>query len=332
MAADNNDTSVSVIIPVYNSQDTIADCLESVFNSSYSDFEVIVVDDNSSDGTAAIVESFPCKLIRLDRNYGPSKARNIGVESSSGCILVFFDGDVIIEKDTLSRIVDRFSSRPEISALFCSFKKFTVPSNFFTEYKNLRHHYTHQISDENATTFCGGFGAMKREVFLEFGGFNEKHRVLEDIEFGYRLHKAGHKILLAKDIQVTHCKKYSFFSLVKSDLLDRAIPWTRLMLSNKIFKKDLNVKTHNIISVFLSFIILLNLAIILLIPQSIYVIVPLILFLFYLNRNFLIFILKEKGMVFTAQSIMMNWFSYLYSGVGLLIALFSYIRTENVKS
>lgn len=327
----NKGISVSVIIPSYNAEKTITICLRSIYSSDYKNFEIIVVDDNSSDQTVHLISEFPCKIIQMNKNAGPAKARNIGVEASFGDILVFFDADVIIEKDTIQRMVETFQEKPDISALFCSFKKSTIPKNFFTEYKNLRHHYTHQISQDYATTFCSGFGAIKREVFIKMNGFNENHRVLEDIELGYRLYKEGYKIYLKKDIQLIHCKEYSFLSLIKSDFFDRAIPWTKLMLTNKIFKNDLNTKSRNIISVFVSFVILLNLMVFLIIPESLIIFMLLITWFLFLNRRYFVFVLKEKSFIFTLKSIIMNWFSYLYSGVGLVVALIGFLNDSYIK-
>ena len=137
----------------------------------------------------------------MTENAGPAAARNKGAEASRGEILFFLDSDIIIERNAIEQIVKSFQSKPNISALFCSYQKNTVPSNFYSEYKNFVHHYTHQNSLENAATFCGGFGAIKRETFFKFGGFDENYRSLEDMEFGYRLYKGGCKTYLNKQIQ-----------------------------------------------------------------------------------------------------------------------------------
>src|SRR5262249_23946862 len=126
-------------------------------------------------------------------------------------------------------------------------------ANFFTKYKNLVHHHTHQTARADAATFCGGFGAVRREVFLEMGGIDETYRALEDVELGYRLYQAGHKILLNKAIQLTHQKRNSFPGLVQSDLFGRAVPWTYLMLRKRIFRNDLNTRTHNCLSILVAF-------------------------------------------------------------------------------
>lgn len=75
---------ISVIIPNYNGSSTIGKCLKSAFSSKYDNFEVLAVDDCSTDNSAEIIKSFPCRLIALDKNSGASKARNTGAYNSSG--------------------------------------------------------------------------------------------------------------------------------------------------------------------------------------------------------------------------------------------------------
>jgi cellulose synthase/poly-beta-1,6-N-acetylglucosamine synthase-like glycosyltransferase len=110
----------------------------------------------------------------------------------------------------------------------------------------LFHHFVHQNGSVDASTFWGACGAIRRDIFLEIGGYNEAYRSIEDIELGYRLTAAFHKIRLLPDLQVKHLKHWDTLSLIKSDVLDRAAPWTELIW-NQIFQqrervaKDLNL-------------------------------------------------------------------------------------------
>ena len=324
---------ISVIIPVYNGAATIGECLRSVFSSDYENCEVIVVDDYySSDRTLDIAGEYPCQAISLPAHAGTSAARNQGASTSRGEILFFLDSDILAEPDALSRIAATFAARPGISALFCSYQKDTVPQNFTSVYKNLLHHYTHQTSHERAATFCGGFGAIKREVFFQIGGFNENHYSLEDMDLGYRLHQSGHQIFLDKTIQLTHCKRYTLFSLVESDVVNRAVPWTRLMLDKGIDRNDLNTKTSNALSVPLAFLMLLALPFLFFFDETVYLFPLLLLPFLFLNRYFYRFIYREKGFFFFIRAVVLNWFSYLYSGVGLLLGILAFLRERRIRS
>lgn len=324
-----DEAMISVIIPVFNGEKTLHDCLAAVLASDYRRVEVIVVDDHSTDDSPVIARAFPCQVVRLERNAGAAAARNRGARAARGEVLFFLDADIVIQRATLTEIAATFRRRPEISALFCSYQKGTRPANFVSVYKNLLHHYTHQIADAEAATFCGGFGAIKREVFAAAGGFDERHRSLEDIELGYRLHRAGHRIYLHKAIQVTHCKEYTLASLVRSDVLNRAIPWTRLMLDHRIFRNDLNTRSNNILSVPISFLIGIGLSLLPFVPRSAPVVLALATSFITLNRHFFGFVLREKGVGFTVKAVLMSWLTYLYSGLGLVAGVVLFLRDRS---
>lgn len=267
-------------------------------------------------------------MITSDRNRGAGAARNTGVRAAKGDLLFFLDADILVQRDTLSLAASSFQDHPEISALFCSYRKETIPTNFFSIYKNLLHHYTHQTSQAEAVTFCAGYGAIKKEVFETVGGFDEAYRALEDIELGYRLYQAGHKIFLAKHIQLTHCKYYSFPGLITSDVFHRAIPWTRIMLEKRIYRSDLNTKGHNVLSVVLAFLILFLLPLLPFYPANAVLFAGLWAVLGVLNADFYRFVFREKGGLFLLQTMVMTWFTYIYSGVGLILGILAFLTTR----
>jgi glycosyltransferase involved in cell wall biosynthesis len=320
------DLPLSVIIPVRNGETTIRQCLNRVYASTFRDFEVIVVDDHSIDGTAAIVRSFPCQLISSAENLGAGRARNLGAASAHGRIFYFLDADILVNAETFGRAVDAFRCHPEYSAMFGSFEKNTPAEGFVSVYKNLLHHYTHQTSSEEAGTFCGGLGAIRRDAFFEVGGFDPKWRYMEDVELGCRLHRAGHRIWLNKQLQATHLKRYTFAGLIHSDVSRRAIPWTRIMLDSRVIRSDLNTQAHNVASVPVSFLLLAALVIPRLwSPLGLPIFLPAAVLLI-LNRGFLAFVRRERGFIFMTGAILMCWLGYLYSGVGAVIGLLGYIR------
>src|SRR5207248_370162 len=124
--------------------------------------------------------------------------------------------------------------------------------NFYSQFRNLLHCYVHRQGQRNASTFWTGCGAIRRKLFEEHGGFTDCGD-LEDIEFGYRLVAAGVRIELRPDLQVKHRKCWTFWSTAKTDLLNRGIPWTLLILRTGVIPNDLNVKLSQRISVGLAF-------------------------------------------------------------------------------
>ena len=319
--------TLSVVIPVYNGEETIGACLNALFASTFGDFEALVVDDASTDDTTGVVNTFPCKLLPGAANSGPAAVRNLGAAHTSGRILFFLDADVVVEPETLSQIVAAFDSRPEISALFGSYHPDCVPNDFVSRYKNLLHHFTHQNSREDATTFCGGFGAIRRDAFFAVGGFDPGRRFLEDVEMGHRLSQAGHRIWLNKRLMFYHCKRYTLLGLIRSDVVGRAIPWTRLIMATRMARNDLNTKTHNVLSVPLSFALLATLPAFVM-RWGALACAGLFAMLVGLNFGFLRFVRHERGVWFACCAALMCWLGYLYSGVGLLLGVLGHLRDK----
>ena len=139
--------------------------------------------------------------MRIPKPQGPARARNLGAREAQGDILLFLDADVVIHPDALRQVDAAFHNdphwRPSSDPTMMNREK-TIS---LSQYKNLFHHYVHQTSREEASTFWSGCGAVRRKVFLEMGGFNESYRkpCIEDIELGYRMKQAGYRIRLSKE-------------------------------------------------------------------------------------------------------------------------------------
>ena len=82
---------ISIIIPTYNAAKFMPDLLESLFKQAVEDMEVIIVDDCSKDNTVETVKNYPVRVIQMEKNGGPAKARNRGVEEAAGDIIFFLD-------------------------------------------------------------------------------------------------------------------------------------------------------------------------------------------------------------------------------------------------
>ena len=268
--------SISVIIPACDASAHLTRCLDALSYSRYPAFETIVIDDGSKDNTPEIAESYGVTLLRNDRRRGPAFARNLAAKHATGDILFFIDSDVCAKSDTLERIRAHFEEDSKLSALMGSYDTDPYSPDFISQYRNLMHSYVHQTGAENASTFWSGCGAIRRNVFEEHSGFSEDYArpAIEDIELGYRLVGNGHKILLDRDLLVTHLKKWTFIGLVKTDILDRGIPWTELILRDKFMPNDLNLQLSQRVSVALVF-MLIGLSGILAVLNGVYMLLPL---------------------------------------------------------
>ena len=222
---------ISVIVPACNSTLHLPRCLDALARSEYLQFEVIVVDDCSTDDTASIGERYGARCLRTPQRMGPAGARNLGAQAAGGEILLFVDADVVVPPGTLRLVAEDFVRDPELAAVFGSYDDQPAWQSFISQYKNLMHHYVHQTSSELATTFWAGCGAMRKAVFEEFRGFDAETYFtpsIEDIALGLKLTQSGRRIKLDKRIEVKHLKRWTVQNLLRADILYRAIPWTQV--------------------------------------------------------------------------------------------------------
>jgi GT2 family glycosyltransferase len=253
---------VSVIVPARNAAGDLRSCLERLQASQGCRFEVIVIDDASTDETPNVAWEFGVRLLQTEQRRGPAHARNRGAAAARGEILVFIDADVLVYPDTLQHFI-RTLHEADCAAVFGSYDTQPSATNLVSQYKNLVHHHVHQHAHREATTFWSGCGAIRRSIFDELGGFSESYSrpCIEDIELGIRLRRPGYRIVLDKQIQVTHTKRWTIWSLVRTDVFDRGIPWTRLILQQRDMPNDLNLKMSQRISAVLVFLTLILLTI-----------------------------------------------------------------------
>lgn len=233
---------ISVIVPVRNDPAHLKLCLHAIRQSIFTGYEVIVADDASTDNTVAIAEAEGAQIVRLPKRSGPAAARNAAAEVARGEILLFVDADVCLHPDSLVA-VDGALNNPEIDAVFGSYDLHPAEPNLLSQFKNLSHRYYHQTAGDRATTFWTGCGAIRRDVFLQFKFDPQRfpRPSIEDIDLGSRLTRAGKKIAIDKSLQATHLKRWTLFGIFKSDLFDRAIPWTLLILRQGQIPGELNL-------------------------------------------------------------------------------------------
>ncbi|MBI3300775.1 MAG: glycosyltransferase [Deltaproteobacteria bacterium] len=318
---------ISVIVPVYNGGVNFRRCLASLAAAVPPPDELIVVADGDTDGSWIVATQFGARVFRLPTRSGPARARNRGAREARGDILLFVDADVTVPTDALSQVATAFAREPSLAAVFGSYDDAPAATNFLSQYKNLLHHYVHQTAREDASTFWGACGAVRREVFLELGGFDERYRKpsVEDIELGYRLIQAGQKIRLCKTLQVKHLKHWRAGSLFKADFFYRALPWTELILRHRHLPNDLNLRPSGRASVLLTHGLLGSVLGAGWWPGALTVAGGLMLTLLALNAPLYRFFLGKRGLRFVAQAIPWHWLYYGYSGVAFVLGTASFL-------
>jgi cellulose synthase/poly-beta-1,6-N-acetylglucosamine synthase-like glycosyltransferase len=229
--------ALSVIVPARNEAETLPWSLGALLRSDLprQHWELIVVDDASGDATAEVARRYADRVIELPgpRPFGPAYARNRAAAAARGEILAFIDADVCVHTDTLRRFADLFRDDPGVGAAFGSYDANPTAPGLVSQYRNLLHHHVHQRSGGDADTFWAGCGAVRHSVFVEADMFDEWHYSrpqIEDIELGARIRSLGHRIVLRPEIQATHRKQWTLGAVIRTDLLDRGVPWTRLLV------------------------------------------------------------------------------------------------------
>ena len=226
-----NNPYISIIIPLYNAERTLEKCLKAVFDSSFQDFELLVVDDASTDSSPKIAESFPCRVLKLASNQGPSVARNHGARNANGDVLLFIDSDIVIRKDTLNLFVDSLQA---YSAVFGIYTQRPGTDGLLSLYQNFYAHKSIKETRELTSMLYSYCVAIKKAPFLEIGGFDESWRrpTFEDVQLGLRLTEKGHQIYLNKNINVVHHANFTMKRFIKNYFY-KSLDLSRLMLSKK---------------------------------------------------------------------------------------------------
>jgi glycosyltransferase involved in cell wall biosynthesis len=187
--------AVSVIMPVHNRETSVARAIQSVLDQSFADFELIIVDDGSTDRSAKVVAGFADKrinFIQLPKNRGGNVARNSGIKASKAPLIAFLDSDDAFLPMKLERVVRFFEERPEIDLLVDSFIKVQPPGSkpervtrknpvIDDQERFLRALFTRRLWKATPAI------TVRREAAVRAGLFDESLRRLQDFDFLIRV-------------------------------------------------------------------------------------------------------------------------------------------------
>ncbi len=238
---------LSVVIPARDASATLPRCLEALRRAAPAGTEVVVVDDGSTDDTGEIARRFGASVVPREQPGGPARARNAGLARSAGPIVLFVDADVEVAPDALDRVLKAFAEDPGLSGVFGSYDDAPSAGTLVSDYRNLLHHFVHQHAHTESTTFWAGLGAARRPALEDCGGFDERYTrpSIEDIVLGARLTAKGHRIRLDKHLRGTHLKRWTLPAVIRTDILARARPWSRLLLRDGALPRDLNLQRRH---------------------------------------------------------------------------------------
>lgn len=207
----------SIIIPVYNRPDEVAELLESLTQQSYRNYEIIIVEDGSSVPCEAVVKAYADRLpvtYYTKPNSGPGQTRNYGAERAKGEYLLIWDSDILIPEGYFEAIesflkanpVDAFGGPDRAHASFTDVQKainYSMTSFFTTG--GIRGGKK-KLDKFFPRSFNMG---IRREVYTQLGGFRAM-RFGEDVDFSYRIVETGYKTALIPDAFVYHKRRTDF--------------------------------------------------------------------------------------------------------------------------
>lgn len=252
---------VSVIMPVKNGAATLSHALRAVRRSYYKNYEIIVVDDDSSDNSGEVAKAYGATVVKVENGRGANNARNLGASLAKGEILMFIDADIVIERETVLEIVESLEESYADAVVGIYTAKHRHES-FVSQYKNLWVRYSYIKSPPVIDWLFGSVSGIKRKSFLKLGGFNvelmAKHGH-DDIELGKRAARAELNITLNMDIEVEHLKKYTIASFIKNEF-NRSMGFAALAMqfretAKSVSKGFVNVYPEFVISTLFSFLL-----------------------------------------------------------------------------
>jgi GT2 family glycosyltransferase len=299
----------------------LEECLDGVARLNPPPGKVLVAVDGRCQRIAEAAKAHGFDVLELENAPGVSSTRNAGAAKVATPFVAFLDSDVVPKVEFVSKAFAALASQPGAVAAFGSYDDSPAAPGLISRYRNLLHHFTHQHGNRDAQTFWAACGICDAAVFRDAGGFDDCYRLpsIEDIELGYRLRRASHRIALDPKWQIKHLKKWTWRDLVFTDIDRRAIPWTLLLLREGRLDNDLNIDTRSRRSALLVVGGLAALPAAWISPW--FLSIPLVCLggAIFLNRRFYRFLAQKGGWGFAAGAIPLHLFYFLAATIGWVL-------------
>ncbi len=205
---------LSVVLPVLNGAATLPACLDAIYAGLPAGAEVIVVDDGSTDATAAVCARYPLRRIAHATNRGTSAARNTGWRAATGDLLAFVDADVVLAPGALTQMVEALEKEPQTLGVNGIFALDPYPS-FVSDFANLSIHYQHRSHGERVASAFTGLCVLRREALVQMDGWDERFysRYADDVNTRFLLPAGSIRLLLGAEGR--HLKEVDLAGLLK---------------------------------------------------------------------------------------------------------------------
>jgi GT2 family glycosyltransferase len=311
---------ICVVVPVWRGGWQLDQCLAWLRAAEPPPGEVVVVADGAEPDDIRRARRAGVRVVSQRPRSGPGAARNLAARQTTAPYLLFVDADVVLHRDAVGVAARELATA---DAVIGSYDDRPAAGNFLSQYKNLLNHHVHHRAGSEGFTFWGACGAIRREVLLSVEGFDAERYPepsIEDIELGYRLRAAGYRLRVQPEMRATHLKRWTVRNLLRTDVRNRALPWSELILEHGGFDDDLNIDRRNRAKVALTGVLAVALTASRR-PAGRVVAGAAAGGLLALDRDLLRFYHRQRGPVFAAGTVPWTWLSYGYSGGAFALAL-----------
>lgn len=312
---------LTVIVPVYNNSVTLARCLTSVRSSRGVLFDLIVIDDGSTDGSGDLARTYADEIIRFDKNRGREHARNAGLAAAKGKMVVFIDSDILIKEDTLEKIQTFLKTHPDVAAVTGRLSDTGTGKGFFSEYKNLYMHYSFGRLQKDVSFLYGAIFALNADLK---NLFRFDRHTAEDTALGLALSQKGKRIAFLKDLEVVHMKEYTALTFLINDF---KIPfhWAKLFWMSGGWRHILRngpAFAHASKKQVLGLLLVLFTVISINTPWCPWI------FLVWigLNARFMYYLFRKRGLIFGIKGAAVTWMDHLVMVTGVITGTIFLLR------
>jgi GT2 family glycosyltransferase len=310
--------SVSVIMPTVSWTGTFERCARRVLgelDAEAGSAELVVVLDGEHAPPPEWLVRDDVRIVSTGSRSGPAVARNLAAKAARAEVLFFVDADVELADGSIELVRERFRMDAGLVALFGSYDDEPASARPVSQFRNLLHHHTHVAHPGRVYTFWSGCGAMRADPFHAAGGFDGRYRrpCIEDIELGSRLSAAGARIELEPALQCKHHKDWTVRSMVETDILHRAIPWTQMMLRERRAPASLALGWRNRASGAITLATVASLIAALLFPWAWLAVAAGLAGVFLLNARFYRLCRRKRGSKFAITCFGLHVLFFLYS-------------------
>ncbi len=323
---------ISIVIPFHKDVKLLEKCLSGISNSSFNEYEIIVVNDTSKD-LSHLKNEFDFKELSIPET-NVSKARNKGVKEAENDIILFIDEDVVVKEHTIKKIYESFENE-DIDGLQPTYTTESYYKNFASRFKNYYLHFRFWLNPSefisSSDTFCF---AVKKDAFESVSGFDEDFfasYTCEDEDLGHRLNDNGYKIKLDENIQAMHVKKETVFSLLEMEFgTGRSMSHqflTKKLSSDsnrtmQISQNDIGTMLPILASIFFIYGFFLSL-----ILNRLYLSAFSFLAFSVLNYKFLYFLSRFEKISFLIFSIFMHFSGLFFASLGSLFGISDFLKS-----